>query len=62
MHKDSDLITVGEAARTLRLAEQTIRNLEKRGVLQGSRLSNGIRIFEREQVERLAQRLAQKST
>ena len=48
-----ELITVSEVARVLRVSEQTVRNLERRGILQASRLSNGTRVFERKDVETL---------
>ena len=48
-----DPVTVGEAARTLCDCEQTVRNLERRGILPASRLGNGTRIFERADVEKL---------
>lgn len=61
MQDPIDLLTVGETARRLRRSEQTVRNLEKRGVLQGSRLSNGTRIFQRDKVEELAQQFNEKT-
>ena len=50
----TNLVTTSEAARILRVSEQTIRNLERRGLLQASRLGNGTRVFERTTVERVA--------
>ncbi len=49
-----NLVTTSEAARLLRVSEQTIRNLERRGILPASRLSNGTRVFERTTVDKLA--------
>ncbi len=54
MQNANELLGVSEAARTLRVSEQTVRNLEKRGVLRGSRVSNGSRVFERKTVEAFA--------
>ncbi len=49
-----NLITVGEAARILRVGEETVRRLADTGQLNASRTSTGLRIFERGEVERLA--------
>ncbi len=46
-----ELVTVSEVARLLEVSEQTVRNLEKRGILPAARLSNGTRLFERETVD-----------
>jgi excisionase family DNA binding protein len=51
--QDSSLMTVSEAARELEVSEQTIRNLEGRGELPASRVGNGMRLFLREDVEKL---------
>ncbi len=51
--KPEDLVTVSEVARILRVSEQTVRNLDRRGTLPASRLSNGTRIFERRVVDNL---------
>ena len=51
----NELLTVSEVARTLRVSEQTVRNLDRRGILPASRLSNGTRVFDRGDVERLRQ-------
>lgn len=53
LNTKQELVTVSEAARTLRVSEQTVRNLERRGVLPASRLSNGTRVFERGDVDAL---------
>jgi excisionase family DNA binding protein len=59
--KPEDLVTVSEVARVLRVSEQTVRNLDRRGTLPASRLSNGTRIFLRSRVEELKGQLAQKT-
>jgi excisionase family DNA binding protein len=46
-------LTTSSAARILRVAEGTVRLMEKRGELPAIRLSNGMRVFLREDVERL---------
>jgi DNA-binding transcriptional MerR regulator len=46
---------VSEVARVLNKSEQTVRNLDRRGILTASRLSNGTRIFQRSDVEKLRQ-------
>ena len=48
-----DLVTVSEVARVLRVSEQTVRNLDRRGILQALRLSNGTRVFKRGDIEKL---------
>jgi DNA-binding transcriptional MerR regulator len=50
---NEDLVTVSEVARDLEVSEQTIRNYESRKILKGFRLSNGTRVFRREDVEAL---------
>ena len=47
-------ITVGEAARILRVSEDTVRRYDATGVLKAARTSSGIRIFNRAEVERVA--------
>jgi len=47
-------ITTGEAARILRVAEDTVRKFADDGRLNVVRASNGSRIFERADVEALA--------
>ncbi len=49
----NELMTVSEVARVLGVSEQTVRAYEARGLLQASRLSNGTRLFRREDVGRL---------
>jgi DNA-binding transcriptional MerR regulator len=46
-----NLVTVSGAARILKVSEATIRNLDRRGILPASRLSNGSRVFERAALE-----------
>lgn len=53
LNSEQELVTVSEVARVLRVSEQTVRNLERRGVLQASRLSNGTRVFDRQDVDAL---------
>jgi excisionase family DNA binding protein len=43
----NNLVTVSEAARILRCSEATVRNLDRRGIMPASRLSNGARVFDR---------------
>jgi DNA-binding transcriptional MerR regulator len=50
---NQDLVTVSEIARELEVSEATVRNYEARGILKGFRLSNGTRVFRREDVEEL---------
>jgi excisionase family DNA binding protein len=47
-------ITVGEAARILRVSEDTVRRYDAAGVLKAARTSSGVRIFDRRDVERVA--------
>jgi excisionase family DNA binding protein len=48
------LLAISEAARILRLSEDTTRWLADTGALAAVRASNGVRIFERRDVEALA--------
>jgi len=58
--ESSDNLTTSSAARELGVAEGTVRLMERRGVLPAVRLSSGMRIFRRVDVERVAaQRKAQ---
>ncbi len=50
--KTEDLISTSQVARELRVSEQTVRNLDRRGLLKGRRLGNGMRVFDREAVEK----------
>ena len=47
-------ITTGEAARILRVGEDTVRKLADDGRLHAVRTGSGARIFERRDVEELA--------
>lgn len=47
-----DNLTTSGAARELGVAEGTVRLMERRGELPAVRLSSGMRIFRREDVER----------
>lgn len=49
----SDPVQTGEAARILHVSEETVREYDRRGVLKARRTTRGVRIFEREDVERL---------
>lgn len=53
----SEFVMTGEAARTIRRSEDYVRELEAKGVLRAKRV-NGIRLFLREDVARLAAELA----
>lgn len=58
-----DLLTVGEAAKVLRAngvpcSPDLVRRYERLGRLPGIRVGNGIRLFERGAVEKLAWELA----
>jgi excisionase family DNA binding protein len=49
----NELMTVSEVARALVVSEQTVRTYEARRILRAARLTNGTRLFDREDVERL---------
>jgi len=49
----SELLTVSEAARELRVSAQTVRQWADRGKLIAQRTSSGQRIFARDAVEQL---------
>jgi excisionase family DNA binding protein len=48
------LITTTTAAKILKTSEGTVRALERRGELPATRTATGMRVFVREDVERLA--------
>ncbi len=52
-HPD-DLMTTGEAARVLGLSTDMVRLLERDGRLPSRRTTNGLRLFRRGEVEKLA--------
>lgn len=54
---DLELMTVGQAGRVLERCGETVREYERTGRLKAVRVG-GIRIFKREDVERLARELA----
>lgn len=49
-----DLMTTGEAARLLGLSPDMVRVLERENRLPAQRTTNGVRLFRRRDVERLA--------
>jgi DNA-binding transcriptional MerR regulator len=53
VYQSDEFIALGEAARILRASQELTRRLADRGDLPSSRLSNGHRIFRRDDVERL---------
>jgi excisionase family DNA binding protein len=53
LNSKQELVTVSEVARALCVSEQTVRNLERRGILPALRLSNGTRVFDRMAVDNL---------
>lgn len=48
-----DPVLTGEVARLLDVSEETVRAYDRRGVLRARRTSSGVRIFDRDDVERL---------
>lgn len=48
------LISTQDAARILNVSSETVRNLERRGLLSAIKTPRGIRIFDRSDVEKLA--------
>jgi excisionase family DNA binding protein len=48
-----DLITVSTTARELGVAEGTVRLMADRGVLPCTKLASGLRLFRRDDVERV---------
>jgi DNA-binding transcriptional MerR regulator len=60
---DMQLLTVGDVARELDVAAETIRLWERLGKLHAERTASGIRLFRRDDVERFAkERLARLRT
>ena len=56
------LLTVGDVARELDVAPETIRLWERLGKLPAQRTTSGIRLFRREDVDRLARERAGRAT
>lgn len=58
----NDFLTTSDTARILNRAAATVLYYERMGRLKAIRTQNGIRLFERTDVERLAQTLQKKGT
>ena len=58
----NDFLTTSDTARILNRAAATVLYYERTGRLKAIRTQNGIRLFERMDVERLAQKLQKKGT
>jgi len=58
----NDFLTTSDTARILNRAAATVLYYERTGRLKAVRTQNGIRLFERADVERLAQKLQRKGT
>lgn len=58
-HKNSGLLMVSEAARLLGRSSDMVRYYERTGRLLAVRTAGGVRLFEREAVERFAATLGQ---
>lgn len=56
MQHETPLLTTSAAARLIGVAEGTIRQMERRGDLAAVRTETGTRLFERAEVERVAER------
>ena len=50
----TEFVLVSEAARILSVTQQTVRLWERTGRLPAIRVSGGVRVFRRDEVERLA--------
>lgn len=50
----TQFLTVGDVARRLDVAAETVRLWERLGKLQAERTASGMRLFRREDVERVA--------
>jgi MerR family regulatory protein len=58
--KDPEFLTAGDVAKALHKSKDTILYYERIGRLSAIRTVGGIRLFDRGQVERLAERIAKK--
>jgi DNA-binding transcriptional MerR regulator len=58
----ADLITKGEAGRILGKVPATVNYYHRIGRLEAVRISNGMRLFNRRQVERLAEQMRSKNS
>ena len=54
-----DPMLTGEAARLLEIAQDTLREWDRRGLLKARRTPSGVRVFARDEVERLAEQRRQ---
>ena len=53
----SDPMFTSEAARILKVSNETVRAWNRRGVLKAKRTASGVRVFARDEVERLRRSL-----
>jgi len=60
MQPDSTPLLTGEVARLLAVGERSVRALADRGILSVRRTTQGLRIFDRDEVLRLAAERARK--
>lgn len=60
MVDDSPKLTISHAARVIGVSEATVRLMERRGELPATRTSTGIRLFDRNVVERVARERAER--
>jgi excisionase family DNA binding protein len=57
----SEPMTTSDAARLLRVSESAVRALERNGRLPATRTPSGMRIFSKQDVERLASERSQRA-
>jgi len=62
MQTDSTPLLTGETARILKVGERSVRAFADRGILSVRRTPQGLRIFDRDEVLRLAAERARKKT
>lgn len=51
----TELLTTADAARLLGVVPATVRQIERQGGLAAKRTPSGVRLFDREEVERLVE-------
>lgn len=53
-------LETGDVARRLKTSDDTVRNLERKGILHADRTASGTRLFDADEVERVKRERAEK--
>ena len=52
--RDGEFVLTAEASRILHKSSETVRAWERRGILKAIKTSRGVRLFRRDEIERVA--------